>query len=97
MGATIQNLFLWGFFKFVWWRATEQYFNHRDRCTSPTLRSNIDQLAGIEDFFLRPALKNNIIQAFLGKSLGAHVEAGCHSMVGDFDLISSQDAKILHA
>ena len=37
------------------------------------------------------------IHAFLGKSLGAHVEAGCHSMVGDFDLISSQDAKILHA
>jgi len=37
------------------------------------------------------------IHAFLGKSLGAHVEAGCHSMVGDFDLISSQDAKMLHA
>ena len=37
------------------------------------------------------------IQAFLGKNLGAHVEAGCHSMVADFDLISSQDAKILHA
>ena len=37
------------------------------------------------------------IQAFLGKNLGAHVEAGGHSMVADFDLISSQDAKILHA
>ena len=37
------------------------------------------------------------LQAFLGKNLGAHVEAGCHSMVADFDLISSQDAKILHA
>jgi len=37
------------------------------------------------------------VQAFLDKNLGAHVEAGCHSMVADFDLISSQDAKILHA
>jgi hypothetical protein len=25
-GATIQNMFVWGFFKFVWWRAIEQYF-----------------------------------------------------------------------
>ena len=41
--------------------------------------------------------ENSVLQAFLGMSLGAHVEAGCHSMVGDFDLISSQDAKILHA
>ena len=26
--------------KFVRWRASEQYFNHRDHCTSPTLRSD---------------------------------------------------------
>ena len=32
MGFTIQNLSVWGIFKFVWWRASEQYFNHRDHC-----------------------------------------------------------------
>ena len=38
-GVTIQNLFVWGIFKFVWWRAKEQYFHHRDHCTEPSLRS----------------------------------------------------------
>ena len=38
-----------------------------------------------------------LLQAFLGKSPGAQVEARWHSMVGDFDPISSQDANILYA
>jgi hypothetical protein len=32
-GVTIQNLFVWEFFKFVWWQAGKQYFYHRDHCT----------------------------------------------------------------
>ena len=27
------------FLKLVWWRAREQYFDHRDHCPEPTLRS----------------------------------------------------------
>jgi hypothetical protein len=42
MGVTIQNLFLWGVFKFVLWWVLEEYFDHRDRCTTPPLRSDMD-------------------------------------------------------
>ena len=42
MGVTVQNLFPWGFFKSVWWRASKQYFQHRDHCTIATLRSDMD-------------------------------------------------------
>jgi hypothetical protein len=42
MGVTIQNLFVWGFFKFVWWRERKQYFYDRDQCTKPPLRSDMD-------------------------------------------------------
>ena len=42
MGVTIQNLVVWEIFKFVWWWAVEQYFDHQDHCSEPTLRSNID-------------------------------------------------------
>ena len=27
---------------YIWWRATEQYFRHRDHCSEPTLRSDMD-------------------------------------------------------
>ena len=36
-GVTIQNLFVWEFFKFVRWRASEQYFDHWDHCAELTL------------------------------------------------------------
>ena len=41
-----------GIFKVVWWRASEQYLHHRDHCTEPTLRSNIDP--NIPQRLLRP-------------------------------------------
>jgi hypothetical protein len=52
MGVTIQNLFVWGFFKFVWWRASEQYFHDRDHCTTPPLRSDMDP--NVPQCLLRP-------------------------------------------
>jgi hypothetical protein len=52
MGVTIQNLFVWGFFKFVWWRAEEQYFDYRDNCPELTLRSDLDP--NVPEHLLRP-------------------------------------------
>jgi hypothetical protein len=52
MGVTIQNLFVWGIFKSVWWRASEQYFYPRDDCTEPTLRSDMDP--NMPEHLLRP-------------------------------------------
>ena len=48
----IQNLFVWGFFKFVWWRVRERYFDHRDHCSEPTLRSDMDP--SMPERLLRP-------------------------------------------
>ena len=42
MGVTIQNPSVSVFFKFVRWRASGQYFHHRDRCLEPMLRSDMD-------------------------------------------------------
>ena len=36
-------------------------------------------------------------RGFLGKHLGAHDGAGCHSVVGDFDLVPSLDARVAYA
>jgi hypothetical protein len=52
MGVTIQNLVVWEIFKFVWWWAVEQYFDHQDHCSEPTLRSNIDP--NMPEHLLRP-------------------------------------------
>jgi hypothetical protein len=52
MGVTIQNLILWGFFRFVWEQAIKQYFDHRDQCTEPTLMSDMDP--SMPERFLRP-------------------------------------------
>ena len=54
---------------------------------------------GIENFVCgaHTDVSMKCLQAFLSKNLGAHAEAGCHSVVADFDLISSQDTKILYA
>ena len=51
-GVTIQNLSKCGFFQFVWWRAREQYFNNRDHCLKPTLRSDMDP--NVPERLLRP-------------------------------------------
>jgi hypothetical protein len=48
----VQNLFVWGFFKFVWWLAGEQYFDHRDHYPEPTQYSNIDP--NVPERLLRP-------------------------------------------
>jgi hypothetical protein len=51
-GVTIQNLFVWGVFKFVWWRAKKTVFYHWDHCTEPTLRSDMDP--NVPERLLRP-------------------------------------------
>ena len=40
------------FFKFVRWWAREQYFHHRDQCTKPSLRSDMDP--NVPERLLRP-------------------------------------------
>jgi hypothetical protein len=51
-GVIIQNILGWEFFKFVWWWAKEQYFDLRDHCTTPTLRSDMDP--NMPERLLRP-------------------------------------------
>ena len=71
MGVIIQNLFVWGFLKFVWWRASKQYFYHGDYCSSAILRSDMDPLQHARASFktlMWVRYSNNII-AFLTAGL----------------------------
>jgi hypothetical protein len=47
-----KNFFYEDIFKFVWWRGMEQYFDNRDQCTTPTLRSDMDP--NVPERLLRP-------------------------------------------
>ena len=44
--------FVWEIFKFVWWRAKEQYFHDRDQRTKPPLRPDMDP--NVPERLLRP-------------------------------------------
>ena len=51
-GSYYKKPFCVGIFKFVWWRAGEQYFHHQDHCTTTTLRSDMDP--NMPEHLLRP-------------------------------------------
>ena len=49
----MENLNVWGVFKFVLWRGSEQYFHHWDHSSTPILRS--DMYPNMPERLLRPS------------------------------------------